>query len=90
MKKANDIFLDIYPVVDLHGQDRQSASVITNDFIHENVLLGNKIICIIHGKGNYIVKASVYDTLKKNKNVLDYKTDNFNDGLTIVRLNLDK
>ena len=82
-----DIFLKGYPKIDLHGYDRESARVATDDFINENLILKNDTIIIIHGIGSGIVKTSVHDTLKQNKYVLEYKTDNFNPGCTIVTLN---
>lgn len=81
-----DIFLDRYPHLDLHGYDREYARVLTNDFILENAQMKNDIVVIIHGHGNGIVKNSVYDTLKNNKNVVDYRINIFNDGETIVYL----
>lgn len=81
-----DIFLDRYPRVDLHGFDRDSARMVVNDFILENVTLGNDTIVIVHGKGMGILKKEVHDTLRTNKYVYEYKTDNFNDGCTIVKL----
>ena len=83
-----DIFLNRYPSIDLHGFDRESARVAVNDFVEENIILKNKIIVIIHGIGTGIVKRSVHDTLMVNKNVLEYKTDNFNAGCTVVKLKL--
>ena len=48
MKKANNnIFIDMYPSVDMHGLDRESARVLTDDFVKENIKLGNKKIIII-------------------------------------------
>ena len=81
-----DIFLSRYPKIDLHGYDRESARVATNDFVQENIILKNETIIIIHGIGSGIVKSSVHEALSQNKNVLDYKTDNFNPGCTIVKL----
>ena len=46
-----DIFLDRYPQIDLHGLDRDSARMVTNDFVLENVMLGNQVVVIVHGKG---------------------------------------
>ena len=87
MKKANNnIFIDMYPSVDMHGLDRESARVLTDDFVKENIKLGNKKIIIIHGKGSHIVKQSVHQELNKNQYVEDYKLDNFNDGITIIEL----
>lgn len=83
-----DIFLNRYPTVDLHGFDRDSARMIVNDFVDENVFLKNEMIVIIHGIGSGIVKKEVHDTLRVNKKVLEYKTDNFNSGCTIVKLKI--
>lgn len=83
-----DIFISRYPKIDLHGYDRESARVATCDFINENLILKNDTIVIIHGIGLGIVKEIVHDTLKQNKYVLEYKTDNFNPGCTIVKLSI--
>ena len=83
-----DIFLNRYPNIDLHGYDRDSARMMTNDFVMENVILKNEYIVIIHGIGTGIVKNSVHEALKVNKNVLEYKTDNFNSGCTVVKLKI--
>ena len=82
-----DIFLERYPSIDLHGYDRDSARMCVNDFIDQNIILGNEIITIIHGIGSGIVRREVHETLRVNKNVLEYKVDNFNSGCTIVKLN---
>ena len=83
-----DIFLNRYPSVDLHGYDRDSARMMTNDFVLENVILKNEYIVIIHGIGTGIVKKEVHEALRVNKNVLEYKTDNFNSGCTVVKLKI--
>lgn len=84
-----DIFLKHLPRLDLHGFDTETARVATNDFINDNLLLKNKEILIIHGKGKGLVKNSVHETLKSRKEVLKYHTDIFNDGCTIAYLNID-
>lgn len=84
----NNIFLDRYPSIDLHGFDRDSARVCVEDFIRDNMMLGNNIVVIIHGIGTGILKREVHEVLRVNKNVLEYKTDNFNSGCTIVKLKL--
>lgn len=88
--KVYDIFLERYPKIDLHGYDRDSARMATNDFVLENVMMGNDTIIIIHGIGSGIVKKEVHEALSHNKRVIDYKMDNFNSGCTIVRLDTDK
>lgn len=81
-----DIFLERYPKIDLHGFDRDSARVAVNDFISDNLIMGNETIIIIHGIGSGIVKKEVHEALRINKNVIEYKTDNFNSGCTVVKL----
>ena len=60
-----------------------------NDFINDNIILRNKKILIIHGKGKGLVRSSVHETLSKRKEVSRYYTDGLNDGCTIVHLNID-
>ncbi len=85
----NDIFLKNLPYIDLHGYDMDSARVATNDFINDNLLMKNPKVLIIHGKGKGLVKKSVQDTLAHRKEVRQFYIDNFNDGVTIVHLNVD-
>lgn len=87
--QVHDIFLDNLPKIDLHGFDKESARVITNDFINEAIYLGYKEIIIIHGIGTGIVKKSVHETLSRNKYVQSYKLDNFNNGCTRVILKIE-
>ena len=82
----SDIFLSRYPKIDLHGYDRDTARMTVNDFVAENVILKNDMIVIIHGIGSGIVRREVHEALMVNKNVLEYKIDNFNSGCTIVKL----
>ena len=84
-----DVFYNNLPYIDLHGYDRESARVKTEDFIIENILLKNKKILIIHGIGQGIVKESVYRVLKRNKSVVSYKIDIYNPGCTIVEIKHD-
>jgi dsDNA-specific endonuclease/ATPase MutS2 len=84
-----DIFLNRYPSIDLHGYDRDSARVAVNDFVLENIIMKNEMIVIIHGIGSGIVKKEVHEALRVNKSVLEYKTDNFNSGCTVVKLKIN-
>lgn len=86
MRRINDPFLSLYNIIDLHGLDKESALFKVNEFITDNIKLGNYNIIIIHGKGTGILRRSVHEYLKKDKRVLEYKIDNFNDGETIVKL----
>lgn len=85
-----NIFIKNLPSIDLHGYDTESARVATNDFINDNLILKNDRILIIHGKGTGLVKKSVHETLSHRKEVIKYHTDIFNNGCTIVYLNIDK
>ena len=74
--------------IDLHGFDRETARVETNDFILDNKKLKNEIFVIIHGIGSGIIRKTVHETLKKNKNVIEYKTFYNNNGSTIVKIKI--
>ena len=89
MEVIENIFIKNLPTIDLHGFDREMARVSTDDFVSENVSLGNEKIVIIHGRGQGIVKKSVHEALKKNKKVRSFMIDGFNVGCTIVELMLD-
>ena len=86
MKKFDDIFLKNYPHLDLHGYDRDTAIMMVNDFINENILLGNENIVVIHGIGQGILKENIHDFLKKCPKVEAYKRDNFYPGITIIKI----
>lgn len=89
MKTLNDIvFINNLPSLDLHGYDRQTAKVLINDFINENIKLKNEFIVIIHGIGTGILKKETSNVLSLNKNVIDYKIYYFNEGSTIVQIKI--
>ena len=74
------------PTLDLHGYDRDYARIAINDFIEDNYKIKNTKVIIIHGNGSGIIKKTTQNTLKSNKHVETYKIDNFNSGMTIVRI----
>ena len=78
---------DHLPTLDLHGIDRDYARILINDFIRDHY----KIV-IFHGNGTGIIKKVTQETLRKNKYVDEYKINNFNVGMTVVKLkkNIDK
>ena len=84
-----DIFLKNLPFIDLHGYDKETARVATNDFINDSLVMKNKKILIIHGRGKGLVKKSVHEVLSQRKEVIKFHTDNLNDGCTIVYLTVD-
>ena len=82
----NDIFLDRYPKIDLHGFDRDMARVMVNDFVDEAIEMGYSTILIVHGIGSGIVKNSVIDTLSKRKDIVGFHIVPENIGCTIVKI----
>lgn len=76
------------PTLDLHGEICDIARVLINDFISDNIKEKNKVIVIIHGKGSGKIKKITHEVLRENKSVLEYKTSYFNDGMTLVKLNI--
>lgn len=86
MKLNEVIFIDNLPKLDLHGYDRDTARVAINDFVKDNVVMKNEIILIVHGIGSGVIRNIVCETLKKNKNVVDFKIYPFNVGCTIAQI----
>ncbi len=84
------MFYSNIPSIDLHGETRDSARVLVMEFINDNIKLKNEKVLIIHGIGSGALKNEVHKNLKINKKVKSYKLDNFNNGCTVVELNIDK
>lgn len=83
------IFIDRYPKLDLHGFDRETARVAINDFIRDQVKLKQEIIVIVHGIGSGVLRMVTNEVLRRNKNVIDYKSFYYNNGCTIVQIQID-
>lgn len=82
------IYVDSLPKLDLHGLDRDTARVLINDFINDNIKMKNEIINIVHGHGSGILKDTTHKTLRDNKNVLEFKIFYNNGGCTIVKIRI--
>ena len=76
------------PKLDLHGEIVAIVEVLVNSFINDNILLKNEYIIIIHGKSTNILTEEVNKVLKNNKNVLEFRRNNWNLGETIVKLKI--
>ena len=76
------------PRLDLHGEIVAMVEVLVNGFIKDNKIMHNEYIIIIHGKSTDIITDEVNRVLKKNKDVLEYRRNNWNLGETIVRLKI--
>lgn len=72
--------------IDLHGYDRYSALLKTKEFIKDNNKLNNKLLKIIHGRGEGILKEEIHKYLKTEPLVKNYKLDIYNPGATIIEL----
>ena len=86
MRKIIDPFLYNVPHLDIHGYDRYGAMAIVNNFIDNSLRIDAKKIVVVHGKGEGILKNELHNYLKHDRRVLDYKTNNYNDGETIINL----
>lgn len=86
MNIGNILFIDRYLKLDLHGYDRYTARVAINDFINDAIKMKEEIIVIVHGVGSGIIRNTVIDTLKKNKNVLEHAISYNNPGCTVVKV----
>ena len=52
--------------------------------------MNNEIIVIVHGIGSGILRNTTLNTLKRNRNVLDFKSPYNNRGCILVQLKLNK
>ncbi len=86
MRKLVNPFLYNIHSLDLHGYDSIGGVAILKNFIDNECRIESKKIVVVHGKGSGILKHAVHEYLKKDKRVLEYRLDNFNDGQTIVIL----
>ncbi len=84
------IFIDNLPKLDLHGLDREEAKFYLEEFINDNLKLKQEIIVIVHGIGQGVLKETTHQHLKRNKNIIDFKTFYYNHSCTIVQLKLLK
>ncbi len=85
----NIVFYDCLPKLDLHGYDAQTAVVAIHDFIRDNQKMRNEVVVIVHGNGSGILRKVTDLTLRKNRNVLEYKGIIGNTGCTVVRIMFD-
>ncbi len=76
------------PSLDLHGEYKDSAIILTDEFINDNITLKNEMICIIHGIGEDILRSAIHEHLKHDKRVISFKRDFLNPGITIVKLRI--
>ncbi len=78
------------PLLNLHGETRDTITYLINVFIRDNVKLKIQYVGIIHGRSSNILRDKTHEVLKKNKLVDSYKVDIFNPGVTIVKLKISQ
>ena len=88
MELKEVIFVDNLPRIDLHALDRDTARVKVLEFIKDNKSVKNDVICIVHGIGSGILREEVHNTLKRNRDVIEYKLFYNNIGCTIVKIKI--
>lgn len=82
----NVINRDSLPRLDLHGETKDCARILVEEFLEYNYMLGQLELVIIHGIGEGILKKEVHKVLKNSKKVIEFGLDMFNPGCTLVRL----
>lgn len=80
--------LNRYPKLDVHGETRDTVYTVIKNFINDNIKLKNSTIIIVHGKGSGILKDEIHYQLKYIKEVKSFHLDYWNQGVTIVELNV--
>ncbi len=80
------------PSLDLHGETRETARILINEFITDSIKMGNYKIVIIHGIGTGKLRNETQDVLKHDNRIEKFYIDFFNVGSTVVeiRKNIDK
>ncbi len=87
-KNKNNPFTILLPHLDLHGETKDSARYLINSFIKDNYIMKNNKIVIIHGRSGEVLRKFTQEVLKENKLVKNFEIDMFNDGQTIVEINI--
>ena len=83
----NDPFINILPDIDVHGQTLDEAIFYVDDFINDNIKMGNEKIVIIHGIGTGVLKKGINTHFKRDKRVSKIYGYTSNLGITIIELN---
>lgn len=77
------------PTLDLRGQRAEEALVNLQHFLDDALLLSEKELRILHGKGYGILKQMIRDYLQHNADVRSFQSERLElggDGITIVHL----
>ena len=74
------------PTLDLHGETRDMARILIDEFITDNIKMGNYKILIVHGIGTGALRKETHTFLKKDLRIEKFYIDFFNAGSTIVEI----
>ena len=74
------------PTLDLHGECKDTAKILINEFITDNIKIGNDKVLIIHGIGSGVLKKETHHILERDKRIDSFYLDFFNLGCTVVKL----
>ena len=85
-----EMFNSHSPVLNVHGETRDTVVYFLESFIRDNVKLGNVYIGVIHGRSSNILRNRVHELLKKNRYVDSFRIDIWNPGMTIIKLKVAK
>ena len=80
------MFSSFSPILNVHGETRDTVVFVLEDFINDNFKLQKEYIGVVHGRSSDILKIKIHELLKKNKKVDSFRVDIFNPGLTIIKL----
>lgn len=75
--------------INLIGERREEAIDNVVKFLDQAVLTGTKVVRIVHGKGQKILRNAVWEVLRKNKSIESFRLGKYGegeDGVTIVTL----
>ena len=74
------------PSIDLHGESREMARILINEFISDNIKMGNYKVLIVHGIGTGTLKRETQEVLKHDNRIEKFYIDFFNVGCTVVEI----
>ena len=83
----NDPFINILPSLDIHGYTSDMMFVPVDEFISDNLRMGNHKIVVIHGLGMKVLSSELRRLFKKDKRVIKMYHYGSNLGMTIMELN---
>jgi len=86
----NDPFINILPSIDVHGFTQDEALFAVDEYINDNIKLGNEKLVIIHGIGEGVLRKAINTHFKRDKRISRIYVYGSNLGLTIIELNIQK